>query len=116
MLTNVDVGWTVIYNDHTGFPCPALVTKVYTPGDPNSDLDLHVIGIKGNAAFARGKIQVTYGVATTGSWEYQSTREIRIAETDLPTDGQGLVYNDTADIFETETLSSSLVCIDGGTF
>lgn len=115
MLTTVDIGWIVLFNDHSGGQCPALVTRVYTPGDANSDLDLHVIGIKSNASFARGKIQVPYGISTIGNWEYSSTREIRIADTDLPVDGETLIYNSTNDIFETEP-STVLDCIDGGTF
>lgn len=116
MLTTVDVGWTVLFNDHSGSKCPALVTRVYTPGDPNSALDLHVIGIKNNASFARGKIQVPYGTNTTGNWEYPSTREIRIADSDLPVNGETLIYNSANDIFETEPSSAVIDCIDGGTF
>ena len=116
MLTTVDIGWTVLFNDHSGVKCPALVTKVYTPGDPTSDLDLHVIGIKNNASFARGKIQVPYGIGTIGQWEYSATREIRIAEGDLPVDGEGLVYNSTTDTFETEPIAAIIDCVDGGTF
>ena len=115
MLSTVDIGWTVLFNDYSGAKCPALVTKVYTPGDPNSDLDLHVIGIKNNASFARGKIQVPYGVNTVGQWEYSATREIRIAASDLPTDGEGLQYNAANDIFETEPIDQ-IDCVDGGLF
>ena len=116
MLTIVDIGWTVLFNDYSGSQCPALVTKVYTPGDPNSDLDLHVIGIKNNASFARGKIKVPYGESTIGNWQYPSTREIRIAHTDLPVDGESLIYNAANDVFETEPVAADIDCIDGGTF
>ena len=115
MLTTVDVGWTVLFNDFNGDKFPALVTKVYTPGDPNSDLDLHVIGIRNGASYTRGRIQVVYGVSTIGQWEYPATREIRIAATDLPVDGEGLQYNAANDIFETEPIDQ-LDCVDGGTF
>ena len=117
MISNVDIGWTVLYNDHSGSQCPAFVTKVYTPGDPNSDLDLHVIGIKGNASFARGKIQVTYGVSTIGSWEYPEARQVYIDKDDLPVDGEGLVYDNVTDTFETvPVVGGNILCIDGGTF
>ena len=116
MLTNVDVGWIVLFNDHSGSVCPALVTKVYTPGDPNSDLDLHVIGVKNNASYARGKIQVTYGIATTGSWEYTSTRNVFIESSDLPNDGEAIFYNAISDSFETESITFAIDCIDAGTF
>jgi hypothetical protein len=116
MLTTVDVGWTVLFNDYSGAKCPALVTKVYTPGDPNSSLDLHVIGIKNNASFARGKLQVSYGTNTVGNWEYSSTREIRIADSDIPTNGETLIYNSANDIFETEPVNIGITHIDGGTF
>lgn len=115
MLSTVDLGWTVLFNDYSGSKCPALVTRVYTPGDPNSDLDLHVIGVKNNASFARGKVRVPYGVSITGNWEYPSTREIRISNTDLPVNGEGLIYNATNDAFETEPIDQ-LDCVDGGTF
>lgn len=115
MLTTVDIGWTVLFNDHSGSKCPALVTKVYTPGNPNSTLDLHVIGIKNNACFARGKIQVPYGVNTIGNWEYPSTTTISIADNDLPTDGATLIYNSAKDIFESKP-STTIDHIDGGTF
>lgn len=117
MLKTVDIGWTVLFNDYHGSKCPALVTKVYTPGDVNSALDLHVIGIKNNASFARGKIQVGYGVDTKGKWEYSSTREIRIADSDLPVNGEGLIYDADTDTFTTEPIqASTLENIDGGTF
>lgn len=120
MLTNIDLGWTVLFNDHSGVQFPALVTKIYTPEDPNSDLDLHVIGIKSNSSFARGKIQVSYGESIIGCWQYSTTREIRIATSDLPLDREGLIYNAINDIFETELINSqpgtSLDCIDGGLF
>lgn len=116
MLSTVDIGWTVLFNDHSGVKCPALVTKVYTPGNNNSDLDLHVVGINSNASFARGKIQVMYGPGLAGKWEYSPTREIRINETDLPTDGQGLLYNILNDTFETENITSLATDVDGGTF
>lgn len=115
MLTTVDIGWTVLFNDYSGSKCPALVTKVYTPGNPNSDLDLHVIGIKNNASYARGKIQVAYGLNTTGGWQYPNTREIRILDSDLPIDGETLIYNSATDIFKTEP-TTSIDHIDGGTF
>lgn len=116
MLTTVDIGWTVLFNDHTGSKCPALVTKVYSPGNNNSALDLHVVGIKSNASFARGKIQVNYGPNVAGRWEYSSTREIRINENDLPSNGQGLLYNSVNDTFETENISTLAIDVDGGTF
>lgn len=119
MITNVDIGWIVLYNDHSGAKCPATVTKVYTPGDPNSDLDLHVIGIKGNASFVRGKIQVSYGVGTIGNWEYQEARQVFIDKDDLPTDNETLIYDSVTDTFETVPISGAgglLDCIDGGTF
>ncbi len=111
MITNVDIGWTVLFNDHSGSKCPAFVTKVYTPGDPNSDLDLHVVGIKNNASFARGKIEVPYGINSVGSWEYPEDRQVFIDKDDLPVDGEILQYDSAADTFETEPL-----CIDGGLF
>jgi hypothetical protein len=117
MLTNVDIGWTVLFNDYSGNKCPALVTRVYSPGVSTSVLDLHVVGVQNNASFARGKIQVTYGVNTVGSWEYSLNREIRIRANDLPTNGQGLIYNSATDIFETENINGgSSLNIDGGTF
>lgn len=115
MLLNVDVGWTVLFNDHSGNKCPALVTKVYSPGVNTSALDLHVVGIQNNASFARGKIQVLHGINTVGRWEYSSNREIRISDTDLPTNGQGLLYNSATDTFETENITTSFD-IDGGTY
>lgn len=116
MLTQLYLGARVIYNDHSGFPCPATVTKIYTPNDPNSELDLHVVGIKGNAAFARGKIQVPYGVLTIGAWEYPPERTVVVQASDLPVDEEGLIYNAATDQFETEPVVSDLICIDGGTF
>lgn len=116
MITNVDVGWTVLFNDHTGNKCPAFVTKVYTPGDPTSDLDLHVIGIKNNASFARGKIQVPYGLSTVGAWEYSEARQVFIDKDDLPVNREALVYNATTDTFETESIANIIECVDGGWF
>lgn len=116
MLNTVEVGWTVLFNDHSGTKCPALVTKVYSPGLNTSDLDLHVVGMHNNASFARGKVQVGYGINTVGKWQYSTSREIRIKENDLPTNGQGLIYNSAIDIFETENISSIGTNIDGGTF
>lgn len=113
MITNVEVGWTVFYNDHSLVQCPATVTKVYNPGNPNSNLDLHVIGIKGNASFARGKINVPYGLGVTGSWEYPESRQVFIDKDDLPVDGESLIYNSSTDTFETECVTA---VIDGGTF
>lgn len=115
MITNVDIGWTVLFNDHSGVKCPGFVTKVYTPGDPNSDLDLHVIGVKNNASFARGKIKVPYGVGSIGRWEYPESRQIFIDKNDLPADGDTLIYDQTTDTFETEP-GTNLEYIDGGTF
>lgn len=116
MLSTVDIGWTVIFNDHSGSKCPALVTKVYSPGTPTSDLDLHVVGIKNNASFARGKLQVPHGINTVGRWQYPSTREVRIEDNDLPTNGQSLIYNSATDVFETETITSLATDVDGGTY
>jgi hypothetical protein len=116
MLLNVDVGWTVLFNDYNGNKCPALVTKVYSPGSNTPELDLHVVGIQNNASFARGKIQVPHGINTVGTWEYSSNREIRIKDTDLPTDGQSLIYNSATDVFETETISNGGLNIDGGIY
>jgi hypothetical protein len=116
MLTTVEIGWTVLFNDHNGGQCPALVTRVYTTGNSTSALDLHVVGVQNNASFARGKIQVPYGVNIPGRWQYSSNREIRIKDNDLPTDGQGLIYNAANDTFQTENISTLAVDIDGGTF
>lgn len=116
MLTTVDIGWTVLFNDYSGNKCPALVTKVYSPGLTTSDLDLHVVGIQNNASFARGKIQVMYGLNTVGRWQYPSNREIRIKDDDLPLNGQGLIYNSATDTFETETINTLGGDIDGGIF
>jgi len=115
MLTSVEIGWTVLFNDHTGTKCPALVTKTYTANDAQSTLDLHVVGIKNNSSFARGKLAVEYGVDTIGKWEYSVTRDIRINKNDLPINGESLIYNSTTDMFETETVNTN-VDIDGGTF
>jgi hypothetical protein len=116
MLTTVEIGWTVLFNDHSGIQCPALVTKVYSPGSNTSALDLHVVGIQNNASFARGKVQVLHGINTPGRWQYSSNREIRIKDNDLPTDGQGLIYNAINDTFQTENITSLNTDIDGGTF
>lgn len=115
MLATVDIGWTVLFNDHSGNKCPAVVTKVYTPGSNTSDLDLHVVGIQNNASFARGKVRVIYGLNTVGSWQYTPNLEVRIKDTDLPTNGQGLIYNSVTDTFETETIAVS-GDIDGGLY
>ena len=116
MLTNVDIAWTVLFNDHNGIKCPALVTKVYSQGDPNSALDLHVIGINNNASYSRGKLNIPYGVNTLGHWEYSSFRTIQIDSNDLPTDGQGLIYNAFNDSFETESITTLTTDVDGGIF
>lgn len=114
MINVVDIGWTVVFNDHSGAKCPAFVTKVYTPGDPESNLDLHVIGIKNNASFARGKINVSYGTIV-GTWEYSDKRQVYIEEADIPTEGETLLYNSTTNTFESKPIPT-LDCIDGGTF
>lgn len=118
MLNKVDVGWTVLFNDYSGSKCPAIVTKVYDISNKNSDLDLHVIGIKSNASYSRGKLKVSYGVETTGCWEYSSQREVRITTDDLPIDGEGLIYKADIDAFSTEPIesSSNIQNVDGGTF
>lgn len=116
MLTQLYLGARVIYNDHSTIACTATVTKIYTPNDPNSNLDLHVIGVKGNASYARGKLNVPYGISTIGSWEYPPHRAVVISADDLPSNEEGLIYNAVSDQFETEPLISNLICIDGGTF
>jgi uncharacterized protein YfaP (DUF2135 family) len=116
MLTNADIGWTVLFNDHNGTKCPATVTKVYSQGNPNSNLDLHVIGIKNNASYSRGKLNVPYGINTLGHWEYSNVRTIQIDSNDLPTNGQGLIYNASNDSFETENINTLTTDADGGTF
>lgn len=116
MLTQLYLGARVIYNDHSGSVCPATVTRIYTPNDPNSNLDLHVVGVKGNASYARGKLNVPYGISTIGAWQYPPERTVVVLDTDLPVDDEGLVYNAATDQFETEPIVSDLICIDGGTF
>jgi len=116
MLTQLYLGARVIYNDHSGTPCPATVTRIYTLGSTTSNLDLHVVGVKGNASYARGKLNVAYGIGTIGAWEYPPERTVVVLDTDLPLDNEGLVYNATNDQFETEPVVSNLICIDGGLF
>ncbi len=116
MLTTVDVGWTVIFNDYNGNKCPALVTKVYNPGLNTSSLDLHVVGVQNNASYARGKIGVLYGLNTVGRWQYPPNREIRISDEDLPTEGQSLIYNLASDSIKTETINTVISDIDGGAY
>jgi len=116
MLTQLYLGARVIYNDHSGSPCTATVTKIYTPNNTNSSLDLHVIGVKGNASYARGKLNVPYGIGTIGAWEYPPERTVVVLATDLPANEEGLIYNASSDQFETEPVVTDLICIDGGTF
>lgn len=116
MFSTVNVGWTVLFNDHAGVKCPALVTKVYTPGNINSNLDLHVVGFKLNASLVRGKLNVAYGENIIGTWQYQDDWIIRINTDDFPLDGQGLLYNSTTDRFETEDITSAVTDVDGGIF
>jgi len=116
MLTQLYIGATVIYNHHSGSECPATVTKIYTPNDANSNLDLHVVGVNGNASYARGKINVPYGISTIGAWQFPAQRTVVVLDGDLPVDNEGLVYNATTDQFETEPISSNLICLDAGTF
>lgn len=116
MLKTVGIGWTVLFNDHSGDKFPATVTKVYNPGSVTSALDLHVVGIKANTSFSRGKVQVSYGAGLVGKWEYPDNREVRINEDDLPTNGQGLIYNASNDSFETEDINTLATDADGGTF
>lgn len=116
MLNKIDVGWTVLFNDYWGFKCTGLVTRVYAPGDIYSDLDLHVIGMKNNEALIRGKLKVPYGVSVTGAWEYPSSREIRISNSDLLLGGEGLIHNDVNDVFEKDPVGINIGCVDGGWF
>lgn len=116
MLKTVEIGWTVLFNDYNGTKSPAIVTKAYSEGDPNSNLDLHVIGIKNNASYSRGKLNVPYGINALGHWEYSNVRTIQIDSNDLPTDGQGLIYNASSDNFETENITTLAFDADGGTF
>lgn len=116
MLTQLYLGARVIYNDHSGSPCPATITKIYTPNISNSNLDLHVIGATGNASYARGKLGVPYGVNIIGAWQYPEQRDVVVQANDLPSNEEGLIYNATTDRFETEPVISEIMIIDGGTF